>query len=354
MKLLRDARTLRTHAVASLKRAMATFNSYDDEGRPVTVLLHLQHASEMLLKAVLVQNRAPVFDKKSGKSIGFERCLGICQAQFGLTAEQARIMRAIDALRDAAQHWYVVVSEELLFMHTKALVTAFDEYLKRALDSDLHSYIPARALPVATKPLGDIELLIDREFSLIAELLQPGRRQRDEARGRIRALLAMEALVADEVDISERDIDRIEKVVRMGEEIGKVFPRLIAIATSSSGEGPTAKLHFSKKEGAPIRYASGDDIDAAGTVREVDLRRKFHLQKAELAKVLGITPAQSKALRDHLGIDEDPDCHHVFAFGKMEIGCFSDNARNKMRAAIAEGVDVVKLAKAARARGRKA
>jgi hypothetical protein len=41
---------------------MATFNSYEDEGRITSVLLHLQHACEMLLKAVLVQNRAAVFD----------------------------------------------------------------------------------------------------------------------------------------------------------------------------------------------------------------------------------------------------------------------------------------------------
>ncbi|MGY6704636.1 hypothetical protein [Roseinatronobacter sp.] len=66
MKLVRDAKTLKEKSVASLKIAMATFNSYEEEGRITSVLIHLQHACEMLLKAVLVQNRVSVFDKKRG------------------------------------------------------------------------------------------------------------------------------------------------------------------------------------------------------------------------------------------------------------------------------------------------
>ncbi len=81
---------------------MTAFNSYDDDGRVTIVLMHLQHACEMLLKAVLVQRKARVFDKDSGRSIGFEKCLGLCQAQHLLTADEAGIMRAIDAQRDAA------------------------------------------------------------------------------------------------------------------------------------------------------------------------------------------------------------------------------------------------------------
>jgi len=115
MKLLRDARTLRAKAISSLRIAMMTFNSYHDDGRITTVLLHLQHASEMLLKAVLVQAKAKVFDKDSGQSLGFEKCLRLCQSSHGLSAEQAGIMRAIDSLRDAAQHWFIFVSEDLLF-----------------------------------------------------------------------------------------------------------------------------------------------------------------------------------------------------------------------------------------------
>ncbi|MFW8642086.1 hypothetical protein ACOJBO_01645 [Rhizobium beringeri] len=50
-------------------------------------------------------------------------------------------MRAIDAQRDAAQHWFVYVSEDLLYMQIRALITAFDAYLQRKLDVTLHEHI---------------------------------------------------------------------------------------------------------------------------------------------------------------------------------------------------------------------
>jgi len=127
MKLVRDAKTLKEKSVASLKIAMATFNSYEEEGRITSVLLHLQHACGMLLKAVLVQNRAAVFDKGTGKSIGFEKCLRLCQASHGLKPEEAGVMRAVDAMRDAGQHWFVFVSEDILYMQTRALISVFDD-----------------------------------------------------------------------------------------------------------------------------------------------------------------------------------------------------------------------------------
>lgn len=132
-KLVRDARMLKSKAISSLRTAMSSFNSYEDDGRVTCLLLHLQHACEMLLKAVLVQARADVFEKKTGKSIGFERCLNLAQTKCGLTKPEAGIMRAVDALRDAEQHWIVVVSEDMLYLHTRALITAFDDILKRML-----------------------------------------------------------------------------------------------------------------------------------------------------------------------------------------------------------------------------
>lgn len=176
---------------------------------------------------------------------------------------------------------------------------------------------------------------------MIAQLLKPGNRKRDEARARIRSLLAMEALVADTVEISEKDINRIEKGIRSDQDLTEVFLRLVTVGTSASGEGTTFTVHFSKKEGAPVRYVGGDDLEPAATVREVDLRKKFHMRASELNLALGINSAQSKALRHHLGIDQDTSCFHLFEFGKTKIYCFSDNARNKMKDAIAKGADLI-------------
>ncbi|QIG53904.1 hypothetical protein G6N82_06815 [Altererythrobacter sp. BO-6] len=340
MALVRDAKTLSNKAIASMRIAMSTFNSYDDDGRVCSVLLHLQHACEMLLKAVLVQNGEKVFDPGDGRSIGFDRALHRCRQDYDLSEAEAGTMRVIDALRDAEQHWFTIVDEDFFYLNTRALVTVFDAYLKRALEIDLSSHIPSRVLPVSTKPPGDFDFLVDREYALIADLLTPGRRKRDEARARIRALLAMEGLVSDEVQISQRDINRIEKAIRAGNDLAAVFPRLNTIASSIEGDGPSIKVHFTKKQGAPVQFVAGDDPVGAAAVREVDLQRKFYLRATDLAKAVGLSVPKAAALRAHLGIDGDPDCHHVFSFGKSKHHCFSDNARNRMRQCLDDGADI--------------
>jgi len=342
MKLVRDARTLKTKAIESLRAAMTAFNSYDDSGRVTMVLINSQHACEMLLKAVLVQGKGKVFDKSTGRAIGFDRCLGLCSAHHHLTPEEAGIMRAINAQRDAAQHWFVQVSEDLLYMELRALITAFDSYLKRKLATALQEHIPPRVLPISSMPPGDFEFLVDKEFNYVCELLQPGRRARDEARARIRSMLAMEAIVTDEVEISERDIDRIERAMRGGAQFTAVFPRLATVGTTLEGEGVSLVVHFTKKQGAPVHYVGGDDPAASAAVREVDLRKKFHMQRTELAQKTGLSAPKAKVLRAHLGIDEDASCCHVFEFGSQRIPCFSDNALRRMQEALPE-VDMAEL-----------
>lgn len=337
MKLLRDARTLKAKALSSLRRGLSAFNAFDDDGRTTAVLLHLQHASEMLLKAALVQHKVSIFDKKSATSLGLSKCLALAQSHCGVTAEEAGAIRAVDSLRDAEQHWFVVVDEPLLYMHAQALVTVIDAILKRSFDDELLKHMPTRVLPISATPPANIEVLMDREYQQILNLLAPGRRARDEARGRIRALLAMEAHLVDEVDVSEKDIDRIEKAIRSKSEFKDVFPRLTALGTTTEGEGITVKVHFTKKQGAPVKFVPADDPGDAAAVRELDLQKKFHLTPAELAKAVGLTVPKAAALKAHLKIDEDPKCRHVFRFGKTKHPSYSDNAVTALKTAIAAG-----------------
>jgi hypothetical protein len=57
--LRHEARELKRKAISSMRVTMTAFNSPQDDGRVTAVLLHLQHAFEMLLKAALVQDRVP-------------------------------------------------------------------------------------------------------------------------------------------------------------------------------------------------------------------------------------------------------------------------------------------------------
>ena len=332
MKLKRDARTLKAKAIASLRRGLEAFNSHDDIGRQESVLLFLQHACEMLIKALLVQKGQAVFDKEKGTSIGLEKALNIAQGKGWINSAQAGSIRAVDAMRDHAQHWMIVVAEDALYINARALITTIDEILHGHFEDTLSDNLPLRVLPLSTQPILDFDVLVNREYEQIRELLAPGRRARDEARGRISALLAMEAHVSEAVSISQRDLDRIEDAVRNGTPVAQVFPRLMTLANDVAGEGPTIRVRITRNEDASaVRYVSGDDPRAAAAIREIDLQRKYHMSPKELADKLELSTAKAKALRDLLCIDEDDANVMVFEFGSQKHPRYSDKALRTLR-----------------------
>ena len=340
VKLRREARMLKEKALASLQRAAAAFNDFDDVGRTSTVLLHSQHAFEMLLKAALVQRNVKVFDKRDGRSIGFERCVNLSREHLGLSDGEAGTMRAIDALRDDEQHWLTQCSEGLLYMHVRAGVTLFDDVLKRQFADRLTNHWPLRVLPISADPPRDVQVLIDEEYRQIKQLLAPGRRQRPDARARIRSLLAMEAHLAEEVVVSKLDVDRIERAIKKGGKREQVFPRLGELAADVAGDGLLITVRFSKSAGTPVRLVHADDEIEAAAIREVDLQRKFHWSKPSLAEKLGLTAPKCLALRRYLEVEDDDDCRHDFVFGSQIHRRYSDNAYQRMRNALDGGLDM--------------
>lgn len=334
MQLKQQARVLKRKALTSFITAAEAFNSPRDDGRVTKVLLHMQHAFEMLLKAALVQAGKSVFDHTTGRSIGFERCIGLAMGDdtIKLSETDAGTLRAIDAMRDDEQHWFNEVSEQILYLHVRAGVTLFDDILQRVFSERLNTLFPERVLPVSADPPKDLALLLDDEFTQIQELLRPGRRARHEARARIRTMLAMEAHVEPETRVSSKDVDRVEKGIRNGDPRDKVFPRLSDVTTAVDGEGITVTVHFTKKDGAPVRYVA-DDSTPAAAIRQIDLQNKYHWSPAELASAVGLSSARAVALRRHLGLDDDDSCRHDFQFGSTRHPRYSDNALTKMREA---------------------
>ena len=335
MKLRREAAILKKKSIASLRRAARSFNDYDQDGRTTTILLHLQHAFEMLLKAGLVQRRVRVFDPGDGKSLGISRCVNLATEHLKVTASEASLIRAIDALRDEEQHWFADADEGILYVHARGAITAFDDLLYRVFGERLADHLPARVLPISTEAPGDIQILIDREYTQIQKLLAPGGRKRADAQARIRTLLAMEAHVSDGVLVSQKDVDRVEKAIKAGKGRGEVFPRLGDLGTEVGGSGITVTVRFTKKDGAPVMFVPPDDPNAAG-VRQIDLQRTYHMSTRELAQKLGLTEPRAFALRRALRIDDDTRCRHDFSFGKSTFAAYSDNALAKMKAGRAE------------------
>ena len=290
----------------------------------------------MLLKAALNQKRVNVFDKETGRSIGFEAVIRQAAQTAGikLTDDEAGTLRAIDALRDDEQHWYNEVDEALLYVHLRAAVTLFDDLLQRVFKERLADHLPRRILPVSTEPPQDFQVLVDAEYAKIAELLQPGRRMGAEARARIRTLLAMEAHSEPDTKVSDKDVTRVETGIREGKQRSQVFPRLASVGAAVAGTGLEVQVRFVKQDDAmPVRFTNDEEVDAAA-VRTVDQQKKYHWTAFGLADKLGISRPRSTALRTHLGIDTDLNLCHTFAFESQKHVRFSDQALVNMRNAL--------------------
>ncbi len=326
-----------------MRVAMTAFNSPQDDGRVTAVLLHLQHAFEMLLKAALVQDRVPrVFDEESGRSIGFARCLHEARTstRIKLSEDEAGTLAAIDAMRDDEQHWFTIVDEGLLYLHARAAVTLFDDVLHRTFHERLADHLPLRVLPVGSQPPQDFQTLVDREYANIAALFQPGRRARAEGAARLRTLLAMEAHVEPDTRVSDTDVKRVAAGVRAGKTREQVFPRLSQVGADVSGDPLTVEVRFVKRGGMPVKFVKADDDVDAAAVRVEDLQKKYHRSPTDLATAVGLSPPRAAALRAHLGIDTDEDCRHVFEFGSQKPVRYSDNAFTRMRNGLAAGIDL--------------
>jgi len=332
----RDARLLKGKALASLRRSARAFNDFDDDGRTTTVLLHLQHAFEMLLKAGLVEKKVRVFDKTKGRAISFDKCVRLGSEHLRLSEEQCGLLRAVDALRDDEQHYFGQLNEGLLYMHVRAGVTLFTDLLENIFGERLADHLPTRVLPISTDPPAELDVLIGEQYQQIKRLLRPGRRRRAEARAQIRALLAMEAHVAEDVLVTEKDVNRVERAIKADQPLRDVFPRLEGVGAAVEGTGVNVTVRFSKKEGAPVRFVAADDPREAAAVREVDLERKYHISASELAELAGLTGPRAVALRRHLRLDEDENYRHVFVFDSQRIPRYSDAALQHIREAIAE------------------
>lgn len=345
VKLKRDAKILKAKALASVKAALSAFNSFADEGRVTSVLLHLQHAGEMLLKAALVQVGTCKVFGKDGKSIGMAKCLNHAPQHLRSLDAECGVFRAVDAMRDAEQHWYAHFDEAVLFLEVRAFVTAFDDLLGRIFSEKLADHLPRRVLPLSSQPVPrDISVFFDSQFSQVRDLLKPGRRHRDEARGRIRTLLAMEAHVSEEVLVTEKDVARAERGLQSNKPWQELFPGLSSMAASISGEGVSLIVRISKSTDLPaVQILKDGDpgAESATAVREYDVWNRFPYRYKQIAQILGLASyVQVPGLAKELGLRDDPSMFLSKKIGSQTVYGYSQAALDKMKQAIADGVDI--------------
>ena len=191
----KESRLLLEKAVNSLILSIEHFNRPWDRGRTEAVLIFLDHSFEMLLKAAILHRGGKIRGKRAKQTIGFEGCVRTAYSDGTikfLSSEQVLMLQTINSLRDAAQHHFVDLSEQFLYLYAQSGLTIFRDILKNVFARDLANVMPNRVLPVSTVAPKDLVSLFDTEIEDIRRLLKPKSRHRVEAYAKLRGLTILE------------------------------------------------------------------------------------------------------------------------------------------------------------------
>lgn len=319
-RLRRDTNRLKSCAVSSLLLAVEIFNRPHDVARTESILMLLQHAFEMFLKAAIYEQRGTICESRTSIAYKFDRCLGIARSDLHiLDDEQAQTLSILDCLRDCAVHNLIDLSEQALYVHTQAALTLFDRLLRQVFSEHLADYMPLRVLPVSTSPPRDMLTFLDSEFTQVQELLAPGKRRRSEARASLRHLAIMESNLSGESrQPTEREVDRMARRIKRGDTWQDIFPNIAGVRLDTQWDGPIVAIRFTRQpRAAPVRLVREGmpDFNEATLVREVNLLDRYSLTLKMLAQNLNLTAPKTLALIHHLNLQSDPDCYREFSFG---------------------------------------
>lgn len=337
----REAKVLREKAIESLTIAIELFNRPWSMGRPEAVLILLDRAFGVLLKAVIVHRGGKIRKPKSKETIGFDACIRKCvtDAQVAcLTEEQAITPQIINSLRDAAQHYLVDVSEDEFYTFTQASVTLLGEILISALSISLSDHLPERVLPVSTRPPRDLPTMIDQQFREIKELVAPGSRKRLEARAKLRPLAIIEgSLRGTRTQPTERELGSLIRKIQSGVKWQDLFPGVASLRIDIDGTALSLSIRLTKREGEAVHLVPegtpGATVVAVKRVNELDF---YSLGLKQLVEKLGLTQLRTLALVKHLQLQDSEDFFKEIRVGKAKFKRYSPKALDTLKKALKE------------------
>jgi len=340
----REAKLLLQRACDSLVLSIEFFNRPHERGRINATLILLDHAFEMLLKAAILHRGGRIREKGAKETIGFDACIrrGLSTGEIRfLEEEQALVLQTVNGLRDAAQHHFLEITEEQLYVHAQAGVTLFRDLLQSVFGQNLSEHLPCRVLPLATVPPTDLETLFDGEIEEIRKLLGPGRRRQIEAHARLRPLAILDAAIRGEKgQPSARRLGRIGKELKGGKHWQDLFEGVAAVEITSDGSGHALSLRFTKKEGIPFHHVpEGTPGASVVGMKRVSELGYYNLGARQLAKHVGLTTPKLVAVVRHLGICEKPECYKEFRIGRSVHKRYSQQAISEIEAGL-ESVSV--------------
>lgn len=323
-------------AVDSLVLGIEHFNRPTEIGRYASVLIMLDHAAEMLLKAALAKRGNSLRNPKNGYTHSVEYCLTLANEDPTLrflSTDERRTIQVLNALRDQAQHFVVEISEELLYTVSQGVVTLFADLLPRLFARSLCSLIPGRVLPVSTSPPKKIDVLMDTAFSQLRELLQTERADQSLAEPKLRSLLAIDrALHLQASQVSDDELNSTIQQIKTGAKWEDIFCGISMVKLSTDGSGVDVALRISKNEGVPVRIVKdGENSDAVIVVKNVSETDRYRYSSTELAKKCGMTQPKIGALLKFLNIKDDERYFKEIRLGKSVFPRYSDEALKKVR-----------------------
>lgn len=323
----KEVKLLQTKAIDSLVLSFELFNRPMDNGRTHGVLIFLDHAFEMLFKAVILHRGGKIRELRERQTIGLDACVrkGLSDAKVKfLTEHQALAVQMINSLRDAAQHHILDISEQHLYIQAQAGLSLFRDVFKLVFQEELQIYLPSRVLPLSTTPPTDLATLFDTETQEIKRLLSPGSRRRTEADARLRSLAIVESsMKGSKTQPSSGELRRITKQVSSGKAWNEIFPGVATITLTTTGYGPSIDLRISKT-GVPVQLVpEGTPGATVVAVKRVEELGFYNLGRDQLAEKVGLSGPKTTAVIRYLNLKKDPECYKQISIGQSKFDRYS-------------------------------
>lgn len=251
-------------ATDSLILVIEFFNRPHDTGRLSSVLLHLNHALEMLMKSILLEHGHDI-RKENGHTIELSKCITLLHGGTAddsdlemLSEDEKTSLEEISTHRNEAMHGNTIIGEQLLYAYARSGISIFDSLLNEEFNESLSNHLPNRVLPISGMPLKHLDIIYQEEKKEIEELLDHG--AREAARARARAIeISNRQQKGEEDPPSDDEVDSILDRIEEGEDFDNIFPGVSNLRFGVEGEGPTIKLKFTKSEGQPVHHVTDAD-----------------------------------------------------------------------------------------------
>lgn len=326
----KESKILLNKAIDSLILAIEHFNRPFNQGRVESVLILLDHSFELLLKSALLFNGQKIREKRKSETYGFDKCVRTCISNKIITEEQAITLQTINCLRDAAQHYFVELSEQHFYFQAQSGLTVFKDILKSNFGKEIAESLPKRVLPISTILPSDINTFFENEIQEVKKLLSPKKRKKVEAASILRGLAIVDSSIRGEkLQPSPSYINRIMQSITNQATLANVFPGIASINISTEGTGPSINLRITKKEGIPVNVVQegtpGATVVAIKRVNELDY---YNLSLTPLAEKVGLTPPRTNAVIKELKLKEDSKYFKQILIGKSKFSRYSQETIN--------------------------